>query len=170
MLTPSVQLYDLRWQQTRTYTLAALFVIANVVVPQLCHLMPQGGLIWLPIYFFTLVGAYKYGLRVGLLTAILSPLVNCALTGMPALAALPVIIAKGVVLASLAAWVAQRTGKVTLLALVGVVLGYQLAGSAVEWLITGSLQAALQDITLGYPGMIVQAVGGYLLLRFVLKK
>ena len=54
----------------------------NIVLPQLCHLVPQG-LILLPIYFFTLIGAYKYGWQVGLLTAVLSPLANHLLFGMP---------------------------------------------------------------------------------------
>ena len=37
---------------------AALFIVGNIVFPQLCHaLMPKGGLIFLPIYFFTLFGA-----------------------------------------------------------------------------------------------------------------
>ena len=60
----------------RTYLFAFLFIAGNIVLPQLCHMIPQGGLILLPIYFFTLVAAYKFGLRVGLLTALLSPLVN----------------------------------------------------------------------------------------------
>ena len=39
----------------RTYLAAAAFVCGNILVPQLCHLIPNGGLIFLPIYFFTLV-------------------------------------------------------------------------------------------------------------------
>ena len=61
--TQNVALYQLSYSQMKTYLLAALFVVGNIALPQLCHLMPQGGLIFLPIYFFTLVAAYKYGLR-----------------------------------------------------------------------------------------------------------
>ena len=50
---------------------AMLFILGNMVLPQLCHLIPQGGITWLPIYFFTLIGAYKYGWKVGLLTGVL---------------------------------------------------------------------------------------------------
>ena len=44
---------------SKTYVLASLFVLGNLVFPQLAHLIPQGGLIFLPIYFFTLIAAYK---------------------------------------------------------------------------------------------------------------
>ena len=73
MRTTTVKLYSLEYNQLRTYLAVTLFVAGNIILPQLCHLVPQGGIRWLPIYFFTLVGAYKYGWRVGLLTAVLSP-------------------------------------------------------------------------------------------------
>lgn len=82
MQTTSVKLYSLNYRQAVTYGAALLFVAGNIAMPQLCHLVPQGGLILLPIYFFTLIGAYKYGWRVGLLTAVLSPLANNLLFGM----------------------------------------------------------------------------------------
>lgn len=83
MRTTTVKLYSLEYNQLRTYWAVTLFVAGNMILPQLCHLVPQGGIRWLPIYFFTLVGAYKYGWKVGLLTALVSPLVNSALFGMP---------------------------------------------------------------------------------------
>ena len=54
-LTIQREQYDFR--ELRTYLAAALFLCGNIVVPQLCHLIPKGGLIFLPIYFFTLIGA-----------------------------------------------------------------------------------------------------------------
>lgn len=87
----TVKLYSLTYKEIKTYLFALLFVVGNIALPQMCHLIPGGGLTWLPIYFFTLIAAYKYGLRVGLLTAILSPLINSALFGMPPVALLPVI-------------------------------------------------------------------------------
>ena len=70
----TVKLYTLGYSRVKTYVTALLFVAGNIVLPQLFHLVPQGGVTWLPIYFFTLVGAYKYGWKAGLLTAVLSPL------------------------------------------------------------------------------------------------
>ena len=61
METTAVKLYSTGYREAKTYLAAALFVAGNIVLPQICHLVPQGGLRWLPIYFFTLVGAYKYG-------------------------------------------------------------------------------------------------------------
>ncbi|MBQ2030376.1 MAG: ECF transporter S component [Bacteroidaceae bacterium] len=166
----NVKLYSLGLTQTRTYLLALVFVVGNVVLPQLCHLIPQGGLILLPIYFFTLVGAYKYGLRLGLLTAVFSPVVNHLLFGMPAAGVLPILLIKSSLLAVAAAVVASRSGKVTIPLLLLVVLSYQFVGGLVEWAVTGSLAAALQDFRLGLPGLAVQVLGGYVVLRWLMKK
>ena len=166
----AVRLYSLGWHEMRTYIFALLFVAGNIVLPQLCHLFPQGGLIMLPIYFFTLIAAYKFGFRVGLLTAILSPLVNSALFGMPPAAALPIIMIKGILLAGAAAWMASKSKGASLLALIGVVLAYQLFGGLIEWAMTGSLASALQDWKLGWPGMLFQAVGGWLVLNYLWRK
>lgn len=166
----SIRLYSLGWREMRTYMFALLFIAGNIILPQLCHLFPQGGLILLPIYFFTLIAAYKFGFRVGLLTAVLSPLINSVLFGMPAAAALPIITIKGVLLAGAAAWMASRSKGASLLALIGVVLGYQLVGGLIEWAMTGSVASALQDWKLGWPGMAIQAIGGWLVLNHLLRK
>lgn len=117
---------SLSFEERRTWLLAALFTVGNIVAPQLCHLIPQGGLILLPIYFFTLIGAYKYGWRVGLLIAWASPLMNHLLFGMPPAAMLPVLLAKSTALALVAAFVAHRFQRATLTLLLLVVVGYQL--------------------------------------------
>lgn len=53
METTAVKLYSTGYREAKTYLAAALFVAGNIVLPQICHLVPQGGLRWLPIYFFT---------------------------------------------------------------------------------------------------------------------
>ena len=88
METKTVKLYSLDYNNVKTYLAASLFILGNLALPQLFHLIPQGGITWLPIYFFTLVGAYKFGWKVGLLTAVLSPVLNSLLFGMPLPAAL----------------------------------------------------------------------------------
>lgn len=157
--------YNLTFQVKRTYLLALVFIAGNIVLPQLCHLVPQGGLRWLPIYFFTLIGAYGYGWRVGLLTAIASPLVNNMLFGMPPMPMLPVILVKSTLLAMAAALVARRLCAVSLAGVLIAVCAYQLLGAMAEWAMTSSLTAALQDVTLGLPGIMLQVIGGYLVLR-----
>ena len=170
MQTSSIKLYSLNYNEAKTYITAALFILGNIALPQICHLVPQGGMILLPIYFFTLIGAYKYGWKVGLLTAVLSPVINHLLFGMPAAAVLVPILAKSTILAVTAGYVASHTRKVTLSLMAAVVLAYQVVGGMFEWAWTGSLMAALQDFRLGIPGMLVQIGGGYLFIKYLLKK
>ncbi len=157
----TVKLQSLRYTELRTYLFALLFVAGNVIVPQLAHLAHMGGPTWLPIYFFTLVGAYLYGWRVGLLTAILSPIVNHLFFGMPGDAAMPAILLKSSILAVASGYAASRAGGVKLLAFVGVVAAYQLLGTLGEWALLGNLRLAAQDLMIGWPGMLVQVFGGY---------
>ena len=164
----TVKLYSLNFRQAKTYWFTLLFVAGNLILPQLCHLIPQGGLILLPIYFFTLIAAYKFGIRVGLLTAVLSPLANSALFGMPAVTALPAILVKSLAVA--AAMAARYLKNVSLLAMVAVVLTYQIIGSLFEWALTGSFLTAMQDFRLGVPGMLLQIVAGYALLKWLAKR
>ena len=103
----TTKLYSLNYSNVKTYLFALLFIIGNVALPQLCHLTPYGGPTLLPIYFFTLIAAYKYGFRVALLTAILSPIINHLLFGMPPLAVLPAILIKSTLLAGAAALAAH---------------------------------------------------------------
>ena len=166
----TAKLYSLPYREAKTYWVASLFVAGNVVLPQLCHLIPQGGVMWLPIYFFTLIGAYKYGWRVGVMTAELSPLVNSALFGMPAVAVLPAILLKSCVLALVAGFVAAKFRRASLLLLAAVVLAYQIIGGLGEWAMTGSWQVAMQDFRIGVPGMLVQIFGGYLFINRLIYK
>lgn len=158
---------NLSVSNARTYVFSALFVFGNIVLPQLCHMVPDGGKMLLPIYFFTLIAAYKFGFKVGLLTAVLSPLCNHLLFGMPPMEVLPVLLVKSSLLAVAAAWVAGKTQKLSLLHIAVVVLAYQVVGGFAEWGITGEWSAALQDFRLGYPGMLAQIVLGWAALKAI---
>ena len=168
--TSQVALYQLSYSQLKTYLIATLFVVGNIALPQLCHLIPNGGHMLLPIYFFTLVAAYKYGWQVGLLTAVLSPMVNSALFGMPAPAVLPSILVKSVVLALSAAYVARRAQSVSIPLLMAVVALYQVVGCLIESLMAGSLAEGFTDFRMGIPGMLLQVFGGYYVIRYLLRK
>ena len=124
----SVKLYSLKHSNVKTYLFALLFVAGNIALPQLCHLVPYGGPTLLPIYFFTLIAAYKYGFLV-----------------------------------------ARTIKSVSLLAILGVVLTYQVIGVAFEWAIVGSFYEAVQDFRIGIPGMLLQWFGGYALLKAIAK-
>lgn len=166
----TVKLYSLPYNNVKTYLTALLFIAGNLVLPQLFHLIPQGGTTWLPIYFFTLVGAYKYGWKAGLLTAVASPLLNSWLFGMPMPAVLPAILLKSVILAIAAGYAARRFRKITLPLLLAVVLTYQILGTLGEWAMTGNFYDAVQDFRIGIPGMLPQIAGGYAVIRYLIRK
>ena len=90
----NVKLYALNYDEVKTYLWAALFVVCNLVLPQVFHLIPQGGIIFAPLSFVILAGAYKFGWKTGLLAAVASPLVNHLLTGQPAWGVLEVMTLK----------------------------------------------------------------------------
>lgn len=165
----TIKLYSLKANEIKSYAFATLFVAGNIVLPQICHLLPMGGQMLLPIYFFTLIAAYKYGFFTGLLTAVASPLINHFLFGMPAAEMLPILLIKSTLLASAAAYMAYRTKEVKLTNLLVVILFYQGIGTLAELALTGSMFAALQDIRIGFAGMLLQLFGGYFLLK-TLKK
>ena len=166
-MNTNIKLYSTGYSEARTYLFASIFVAGNILLPQLCHLIPQGGFIFLPIYFFTLIAAYKFGWKVGLLTAVASPLVNFALFGMPAAAVLPAILLKSTVLAAAAAWAARKWRKVALLPILFAVAAYQIVGTLGEWALSGSTVTALQDIRLGVPGILLQIFGGWAVLKLI---
>jgi uncharacterized membrane protein len=166
----TVKLYSLKAIEVKSYLFASLFVAGNVILPQICHLIPSGGQMLLPIYFFTLIAAYKFGFFTGLLTAIVSPIVNHLLFGMPAAEMMTIILIKSVLLAGGAGYIAQRTKEVKLLNLLMVIIFYQGIGMIAEFALTGSFVAALQDVRIGFPGMLLQLFGGFLLLKAITKK
>lgn len=168
-MNTTAKLHSLNFTDHRTYLFATLFVAGNIAMPQLVHFFPGGGLVFLPIYFFTLIAAYKYGVIAGLLTAILSPLANNLLFGMPPVTMLPIILTKSVLLVMSAAAAAKYFKSVSVLALVLVVLVYQLIGTMVEWAIVKDFWIAVQDFRIGLPGMLLQVAGGYLVLKALAK-
>ena len=86
---------------------------------------------------------------------------------MPPVAVLPAIMIKSIVLVIAASLAAKHFGKVSFLGVVLAVLAYQFIGTAFEWILTQNLHIALQDIRLGIPGILLQIVGGFLVLKFM---
>ena len=162
-------LYQLTLTQSRTYLYSVLFIAANLLFPQLVHLIPNGGSILLPFYFFTLIAGYKYGFNVGLITAVVSPLLCNLVMGMPAVAWLPIVLIKSILAALAAAFVAKRFNKVSILTVALAVVLYTAVGFIIEWAMSQNIHIALNDILIGYPGILLQIVGGYFVLKLMLK-
>ena len=89
---------------------------------------------------------------------------------MPPVALLPGIVTKSVLLALVASFIARRYQAVSIPLLIAVVLLYQVVGSLIESLMLGSLAIGFQDFRIGIPGMLLQVIGGYLFIKYILKK
>jgi hypothetical protein len=163
----TARLYTLNYDEAKTYLWAAVFVFCNLVLPQVFHLIPQGGIIFSPLSLVILVGAYKFGWKTGILAALLSPLVNNLLTGMPATEVMPVMTLKLVILALVAGLVAQHYKTVSLPLIIGVVLVSLAIGGLGELLITGGIAATITDFTVGWPGLLLQVFGAWLILKYL---
>lgn len=145
----------------RTYLFATLFTAGNIALPQLCHLVPQGGLLFQPIYLFTLIAACRWGWRVALLTALVSPLLNTLWFGMPSVAMLPVVLLKSVVLALGMSWAMTSKVRKPLWVAVLFIIGAQLLGGVAEW----ALLSSATTLWLCLPGVALQVVVASLIGR-----
>ena len=162
----NARLYTLNFDEVKTYLWATVFVVCNMVLPQVFHLIPQGGIMFAPLSLVILAGAYKLGWKTGLLAAVASPLVNNLVFGMTAWGVLQVMMLKLVVLALVAGLTAQYFRSVTLPLLVGVVLASEVIGGFGELLLTGGINATIQDFTIGWPGLLLQVIGTYLIIKY----
>lgn len=163
----TVRLYAFNYDEAKTYLWALVFVACNLVLPQVFHLIPQGGVMFSPLSLVILAGAYKFGWKTGLLAAVLSPLVNHLLTGLPAMEVLAVMTLKLAVLAVVAGLVSQRFRSVSLPLLLGVVLASKLLGCLGELALTGGIASTIADFTIGWPGLLLQIVGAWFILKHI---
>ncbi len=163
----TVTLHQLPATNYKAYLFALIFIAGNILLPQLVHIIPNGGLIFLPIYFFTLIAAYKYGIYAGILTALCSPLANHLLFGMPPTGMLPIIIIKSVLLSVAASFAALYFNKVSIPVLLFTVFSYQFSGTLIEWVMVRDFSIAVSDFSTGFPGMLLQVLGGYIILKAI---
>lgn len=161
----SIRLYFLSYSEKLTYLAAALFIACNIALPQLFHLIPQGGIIFSPLSLVIMAGAYKLGWRAALLAAVASPIVNHALFGMPAADVMTLMAVKLSLLAIIAGLAAQYFKSVSLPILVGVVLTVKALEFLAEFLLTGNVAATVADFTIGWPGLLLQVLGTYAILK-----
>jgi len=147
----------------RLYLAVAAMIAGNVLLPFALHRIPDGGRMFLPIFFFTLIAGWRFGAKAAVLTAVLSPLANHFLTGMPPAQALQGIILQSALLGCLAAIAASRSVRPTLTLLAGVVLAAQALG-LLPVLMHSGWQAGLAALQLRLPGLLLQILGGFSVL------
>lgn len=77
---------------SRKLAIAGLCIAIGVVLPQVFHLLPQGGQLFLPMHFPILLCGLVCGWPWGLACGILTPLLSSLLTGSPNPAYLPAMV------------------------------------------------------------------------------
>lgn len=164
-MNSNARLYALSPAEWRTWVLAAVFAGGNLLLPWLCHFVPHGGQMLLPVFFFTFVGAYKYGLAVGLLTAIASPLLNNVLTGMPSSVMLPAMLIQSAMLAVAASLTARRFRSASFALLALPVVVCQVLGLLVEEALMPGAMPFFEALRMAIPGMLLMVFGGGWLIR-----
>jgi hypothetical protein len=154
----------LSFKNIRTYIFTFLFVLGNIAFPAAIHAIPNGGKMFLPIFFFTLLGTYKFGWKTGILTAIASPLANYLLTGMPMPAMLIDVIGKSLLIVLAVVLVTAKMNKLSLLSVTSVVLLAQVFGTAFSFALGNNVSHIYNSILFSAPGLLIQVVLGYILL------
>jgi hypothetical protein len=162
-----IQHSALRLRDLRLYGFVAVFAAGNLAAPMAVHSIPQGGLIFLPIFFFTLVAAYRFGFAAGALTGLASPVLNYTLTGMPPAAMLPNVLVQSLVIAAVAAALAARSGRLNPWLLLLAAASMQLAGFGLDLARGGTVSAGFDVLRLGLPGVALMGFGGYAVLRLM---
>jgi len=150
----------------RLYLATSAMVLGNLLLPYAVHRIPDAGRSLLPIFFFTLIAGWRFGAKAGILTGVLSPLANHALTGMPPGPVLQAIMLQSALLGVLASAVASRSRRLTLPTLALVVLLHQALILLPELLQAGP-RPALATLELRLPGLLLQIFGGFALLWFM---
>ncbi|MBO7294589.1 MAG: ECF transporter S component [Bacteroidaceae bacterium] len=151
------QASTLTLSNARTYLFAVLFTVGNIAFPQLCHLIPQGGLMLQPILFFTLIAACRFGWRVALLTAVASPLINTLLFAMPSEAMLPVVLIKSIVLALAVSKVVTLCSDMQMTYITAVIISVLVVGNLAEWVCCSSMT----KLKLCIPGVALLTATAY---------
>jgi hypothetical protein len=154
----------LPFKNYRTYLIALLFVLGNIAFPAAVHAIPNGGRMFLPIFFFTLISAYKFGWKTGVLTAIASPVANYLLTGMPMPAMLIDVVGKSLLIVLAVVLVTSKMRKLSIVSVLATVLLAQVFGAALSFALGNNVSHVYNSVVFSAPGLLIQVVLGYILL------
>jgi len=148
----------------RFWLATGAMVLGNLLLPLALHQIPDGGRMFQPIFFFTLVAGWRFGAQAGLLTALVSPLANHFLTGLPPFALVPDLVLQSALLGALASLAAVRHPRPTVALLALVVFLHQLLCLPAATITAGG-KACLDLVRLHLPGIVLQVLGGCVVLR-----
>lgn len=156
----------LKLTQSAAWLWAALFVAGNVLLPRLCHMVPDGGKMFLPIMLFTLVATVRFGLWCGMVTALASPMVSVLLFGSPSGVVLTSVILKSVIIALVFGLWKQYRGGFSAVTLLGLILAVQLGCFALEGGLLAGWAESWRSLLISWPGVALQWVAALLALKY----
>ncbi|MBI5356985.1 hypothetical protein HZB78_05270 [Candidatus Collierbacteria bacterium] len=151
----------LSFTQARFYLASTFLIAGNVLLPMMLHQFGNAGQIFLPLYFFSLLGGLLYGWKVGLTVGLLSPLVSFLSTHMPPMPILNFVILKSVIL-GIGAGALSRifSGKGLYLSSFLALGLMQITGIIAIFYLTNNFKMAIADLTIGYPGLMLMFLAG----------
>lgn len=153
----------LSFTQARFYLASTCLIAGNLLLPMVLHQFGNAGQIFLPLYFFSLLGGLLYGWKVGLTVGLLSPLLSFLFTHMPPMPILNFVILKSVVLGAGAGKLSRifRDKSLYFSSFLALAL-MQISGITAIFWITNNWRMATADLVLGYPGIMMMLVVGTL--------
>ncbi len=144
--------------QVKLYMVSTMFVAGNIAFPVILHQFGIAGQLFLPLYFFSLLGGLTYGWRVGVVTGLVSPIMSFFISSMPPLSILPFVIIKSVVLGGCSGFLKERLPNHNWLAGLIAVTLTQFVGVVLIYALTHKSALALADLKVGYGGLLLQLI------------
>lgn len=151
----------LSFTQARFYLASTFLIAGNILLPMVLHQFGNAGQIFLPLYFFSLLGGLLYGWKVGLTVGLFSPLASFLFTHMPPMPILNFVILKSALLGIGAGKLSRIFGgkSLQLSGFLALTL-MQVFGVGSIFLLTKNWNMAVTDLVVGYPGLLLMLVAG----------
>lgn len=140
----------------RVYLYSAGLAIASLLAPTLLHQLSIPGNILLPLYFFPMLATLSFGVSSGIMVALASVGLSYFLTQMPVLAVLPFVVLKAMMFALLPYAIGRVSKSSVFLSVLLTQLITQMVGGVAILIFTNNMKLAMMDLTVGYPGLILQ--------------
>ena len=160
----------LRFTDVRSYIIAAVFILLDVLVPWLFHAFHLAGATYLPMHIFVLMAGLLFGWRAGLIVGLLTPISSYAVSQMPAASILPQVTAELAAYGIVAGLLRERLNLKPIWSLLGAMVTGRIAlfvTVAAIYLVAGGVYSPLgaeatpwsavwSTIRQGRPGMMIQ--------------
>lgn len=153
----SYRLSGVRW-----LLFLAAFTTFSVAAPYLCHQFGLAGQVILPMHFAVIFAAMVMGLRGGIITALASPMIGFAISGMPPATVLLPMTIELVTYAAVAGWLVHQRRMSIVVALVCSMIAGRVVSLGMIAFGLGLAPYAIEHIRtillIGLPGIIAQLV------------